>query len=92
MTAEHAGSHKFKVPKMLLSPVSYWAEAYGMRRAIKVLDTHAAYLRGQGNNRAAHDLRTVAKALKAAITRENAVAESVTLGWVTSTDTDIPAQ
>jgi len=77
----HAGSHVFKVPKMLLTPPTYWAEVIGVRRAIKVIDLQAAHLRQQGNNRAAHDLRDVARALKAAITKENAVAECVTLGW-----------
>lgn len=75
------GRHEFKVPKMLLKPPTYWAEVIGVRRAIKVIDLQAAHLRQQGNNRAAHDLRDVARALKAAITKENAVAECVTLGW-----------
>lgn len=77
----HEGSHVFKVPKMLLTPPTYWAEVVGVRRAIKVIDLQAAHLRQQGNNRAAHDLRDVARALKAAITKENAVAECITLGW-----------
>ena len=76
-----AGAHTFKVPKMLMTPVTNWIEAYGMRRAIKVIDLQAANLRRLGNNRAAHDLREVAKALKSAITKENAVAERITLGW-----------
>lgn len=70
-----------KIPKMLMRPVMDWTEAYGMRRAIKVIDLQASRLRGAGDNRSAHELRTVSKALKAALNKGAPVPESVSLGW-----------
>ena len=56
-----------KIPKMLTKPVEQWLEFYGMRRAIRVLDTQAVFLRRAGNIEGAIDLRAVSVALKASI-------------------------